>query len=74
MVLDIYVVAEAGGWAVKRAGGFAITTHAGRDEAIVFARSLAADNGARLIVVEPDGRESIARIGIAPLELPPEAT
>lgn len=71
MPLEVFVVPEAGGWAVKRSGSDAIATFASRDEAIVFGRSIAADETAQLILVDHDGSRLIARVGIAPLEPPP---
>src|SRR5688572_29506780 len=68
----IYVVPDGAAWTVRRGvEGAPLATLREQSEAIVFARSVAADEGRKLIFVDRSGKETLARVGIAPLEATP---
>jgi hypothetical protein len=57
--MNIYVVADGGGWSVKRGASTlsVIATHCVKDDAIAFARVIARAERAEVIVIDESGAE-----------------
>jgi hypothetical protein len=57
--MNIYIVADGGGWSVKRGAASlsVIATHCSKDDAIAFARIIARAERVDVIVVDDVGNE-----------------
>jgi hypothetical protein len=65
----IYIVSDGPGWSVRRGSEDApLATLRDQSDAIIFARSVAADEGRELVFVDGTGKQTAARVGIAPME------
>jgi hypothetical protein len=57
--INVYVVADAGGWSIKRGkeSSTILATHRSKDEAIAFAKAVAMTHGVEVVVVDKPPRD-----------------